>query len=941
MKKKALVSSFLIIALCASIIAGSTFALFTSESSINVAVTSGTVDVQATILEETLATSSMGVATSNGVFANGGTALFTDAAKLELTNITPGDKAAFTIQVKNNSNVDVQYRVKWAVDGELYEALVATADGEALVDNTTDWAKWAIPQTDAEKVKNIAVEVELPVATGNDYQDKTASIMFTVEAVQGNGIVTKAYTEDQLRAAIELGNSVEVMKDIALTNGLTIPANADMSIILNGNKLSNAQEDSSKYTRNVIVNNGNLTLVGPGTLSSTYTYSFNNNGTAVLTDVALVTGGTYNAGDLVLNNVTVENTINGRHGVYNSGSVEINGGTYSSTAGNELVNSANTNAVINGGTFTQIGKSYLFSNNVTLKDGTFNGYVDENGTNDKMRPNVYVYGGTFNFDPTSWIVEKTYFEATANADGTYTVTPKEGVTVAKDAATLESTLTEATDAGSGDSTVYLLGDVDLTGTTWTPISVDGYHGAGVVTVLGNGATIKGLTAPLFAGGFAGKSGIIIKDLTIADSTIAGGTQGGGAFIDCADSMHVITVENCHVVNSTITGERVGGIIGWCSGYAKLNDGPVKANVTVKDCSVTGCEIIAAGSAGGIAGHPGASDYTWTTIENCSVKDTSIHSNDDGGWRVGAIVGTANNGHVVIKDCATENVTLSQVGKTAPVGQNSAFGRFVPSGTGTLNIDGAEYVADATALANMLKSDAETVSVVLTADVTVKITDLGTITGGSGEYKLGGENTKAINIDLGGKKLTISTTYWSNLGAKNPDAVFTIKNGSMTSSQTSGTWNSYDLTFSNCDYVFENVVFDKAVAFDNAGKNVKMTNVTINETHDYYALWITADGQTVTLDNVIINSLGRGIKIDEQYVDSVEKVTLTVKNNSVINSKNKAAIIVKSAAGADIIIEGLDITNAAADTVNAVWVDEDAASYADLVTVTGGTVIVEP
>ena len=256
------------------------------------------------------------------------------------------------------------------------------------------------------------------------------------------------------------------------------------------------------------------------------------------------------------------------------------------------------------------------------------------------------------------------------------------------ASELESTLADAADANSGDNTIFLSGDIDLTGSSWTPISVDGYHGAGVVTIEGNGATIKGLTAPLFAGGFAGKSGIIIKNLTIADSNIAGGTQGGGAFIDCADSMHVITLENCHLVNSTVSGERAGGLIGWCSGYAQLNDGPVKAYVTIKNCSVVDSTVIGNGSAGGIAGHPGASDYTYTTIEDCLVKNVDVISYEPvSSWRTGAIVGTANNGHVVINNVTVEDVTLTQDGVTAT--ETKLYGRFVPSGTGTLVIDGVE------------------------------------------------------------------------------------------------------------------------------------------------------------------------------------------------------------------------------------------------------------
>ena len=254
------------------------------------------------------------------------------------------------------------------------------------------------------------------------------------------------------------------------------------------------------------------------------------------------------------------------------------------------------------------------------------------------------------------------------------------------------------------------------------------------------------------------------------------------------------------------------------------------------------------------------------------------------------------------------------------------------------LEAVVYTADEMAAA-LKNADANIINVKLANDIDVAISSLGTMTGGSGEYKLGGENTKNITIDLNGKKLNITTTYWSNLGAKNNDAVFTIKNGTMTSSQPTGTWNSYDLVFSNCNYVIENVVFEKAIALEAANKSYNLKNVTINETHDYYAMWITAEGQNVTIDGLTVNSLGRGIKIDEQYIDAPAKVTLTVKNSKFTTAK-KAAILVKSAAGAEINVEIIDIAYVAADTVNAVWVDEDSAAYADKVIVNGANCKVE-
>lgn len=262
------------------------------------------------------------------------------------------------------------------------------------------------------------------------------------------------------------------------------------------------------------------------------------------------------------------------------------------------------------------------------------------------------------------------------------------------------------------------------------------------------------------------------------------------------------------------------------------------------------------------------------------------------------------------------------------------------------VSDSQIVATADEFAAAMKSTDENIKVALAANIDVAITSLGQQTGGSGEYKLGGEDTKTITIDLNGKKLNITTTYWSAIGAKNDNAVFTIKNGTMTSTGNSaGTWNAWDLRFSNCNYVFEDVVFEKAVALDNVAKSTVMTGVTITDTHntDTYGLWITAEGQTVTLEDCVIDMTpatdGRGIKIDEQYVDAPALVTLNVANTT-FKTEEKAAILVKSAAGAEINVENIDIAGVAADTTNAVWVDADSAAHADKVVVNGASCIVE-
>ena len=259
---------------------------------------------------------------------------------------------------------------------------------------------------------------------------------------------------------------------------------------------------------------------------------------------------------------------------------------------------------------------------------------------------------------------------------------------------MKDVLTAAGAAGSGNTTILFEGNINMTGKEWTPIKVDGYRGAGVVVIDGNDAVITGLTSPLFAGGFAGGSGIVIRNLTIADSDIVStNTIGSGAFIDSIDSMPEITLENCHLLNSTVTGgpgSRTGGLIGWTAGYNNQNDGPVKTYVKIKNCSVVGSTIQCDGSVGAIYGHAGNNAWTFSTVENCTVKDCTLNSTDDGGWRVGVVVGTANVGELTINNITESGNTLTQTGKTAPTGEKrNYYGRFVPGSTGKLVIDGVE------------------------------------------------------------------------------------------------------------------------------------------------------------------------------------------------------------------------------------------------------------
>lgn len=209
--------------------------------------------------------------------------------------------------------------------------------------------------------------------------------------------------------------------------------------------------------------------------------------------------------------------------------------------------------------------------------------------------------------------------------------------------------------------------------------------------------------------------------------------------------------------------------------------------------------------------------------------------------------------------------------------------------------------------------------------------------------MGGADTKSIVIDGAGKyTLTFNQkdSDWDNVVTNG--ATLVLQNMKITNAgHNDGPWNRHDINF-GCNVELVNVTSDKALAFK-AGAS--LTKVTIDDTNtsDTYAIWIQANGQTVTLDGCTIDMLdctdGRGITINDQYVDAPAKVTLSVSDTT-FKTDEKSAIIVKSTAGADITLENVDISNVDADKVNPVWVDADRADYETFVTVTGGTKIIE-
>ena len=246
-KSKTFLGAVLSIALCVSLIAGATFAIFTSESKVNIAVTSGTVKVTAEIGDLTTysgvnitgtADDVLEPTTANGTFTNGGTAT-KEGNTIVLNNITAGDKVEFPVTVTNGSNVTVKYRmrVSYANDNGLFSQLKMKI-GEYTNGTITAWEELqpgSAPMT-------LACSIELP--TSATLQTGKCDISLLVEAVQGNAAVTDenypASDNASLKQEMKKGGNVELANDILVED--TIVAEKETKLDMKGKTIANTAD---------------------------------------------------------------------------------------------------------------------------------------------------------------------------------------------------------------------------------------------------------------------------------------------------------------------------------------------------------------------------------------------------------------------------------------------------------------------------------------------------------------------------------------------------------------------------------------------------------------------------------------------------------------------------------------------------------------------------
>ena len=304
-----------------------------------------------------------------------------------------------------------------------------------------------------------------------------------------------------------------------------------------------------------------------------------------------------------------------------------------------------------------------------------------------------------------------------------------------------------------------------------------------------------------------------------------------------------------------------------------------------------------------------------------------------------------NGAIEVHQDIPNNLNISAGTFTVEIAEAWCADGFIPkdNGDGTWTVKAGKYVARIGEIG--YETLAEAIAAIGAGDVVIELLDNASLDITAWQtLAIGGDNTTSITIDGdNGEEEDFTLTFnklnsdWNHVATSNDNATkLILKNLKLADSgYNNGPWNRYDIVFAS-DVELTNVVSAKALAFK---ADATLNNVTINESGDNYAIWIQPNGQSVTIDGLVINSAGRGIKVDEQYV-TAQNVSLSVANATFETAK-KAAIMVKSSAETTITVgENVNIDKVAADQTNIAWVDEDAAAHYGKVTVTGGTLTQE-
>lgn len=298
-KRSVIITAILAIIMCASLAAGATFALFTSNSKVNIVITSANVEVNADVTVTKTWHEDNNVE-KEGLYDTGKAEVTyeNNQAKLTLSNFVPTDGVKLAVSLKNESTVKIKYRVLLLADRtvgtELLDELDIDMNGMAFRGYTL--ATEYVELEAGASIDDIRVTIVFPKEATKG-KNTTCNLAIKVDAQQGNAVadntfdvaeghtiisetaedVSVWYSEvDNKTLFAEINNGAKLAGDVTLTEDVdpakTIIAadGSNVEINANGKTVANTDDIWSDDDWSLVSAQGGaaLTVKGNGTFKA-------------------------------------------------------------------------------------------------------------------------------------------------------------------------------------------------------------------------------------------------------------------------------------------------------------------------------------------------------------------------------------------------------------------------------------------------------------------------------------------------------------------------------------------------------------------------------------------------------------------------------------------------------------------------------------------------
>ena len=522
-KRSVIITAILAIIMCASLAAGATFALFTSSSSVNIAVTSGNVEVTASVVDIQKSYVDDKGEKVNGKLFSGDATFDEDAHTVTLSNVLPKDTVEFKVRVVNGSNVAIKYRMVMSLveDNGLFSSLDIILNGKKFYGYTSG-TKYALLEA-GQQIADIPVVISLP--EGATCNNTACKLTYKVEAVQGNASVEDFPEVPENTLAVNTTEDVRVLEKAI--SGENAVLDKDVVITKAPDTVASSLSIKEPTTLNL-----NAMIKTPDNMGNNLS-----NFTALIVDADTTVNANANGG--------IDTGINGGYGinVRNGAKLTINGGYY--YGGGTAVQVQKGELTINGGIFAcepYSNPTYGYNFMLNCIDAAY-----KNGT-----AKIIVKGGIFkNFNPadntaegehTNFVAdgytvvsmkdedsEDTLYEVLPVSDALNRISQGEDVdlTISADLATSKEIKVNGSKAtiNANGKTVANTADI-WTDNDWSLVSA---QGGAALTVKGNG-TFKAKENDCYAVDVRDGSELVIEDGTFIGNVHAVYVLKGTAYI---------------------------------------------------------------------------------------------------------------------------------------------------------------------------------------------------------------------------------------------------------------------------------------------------------------------------------------------------------------------------------------------------------------------------